>query len=88
MLKKPNEKLGGKDKAAIVAKDLGDFLSHYKKETEMFTVFREESGMVPRHIFEEFVMCANDSGKFLSFKKYHLNFLSWVSLIDFPLSQI
>lgn len=63
MLKAPNSKLSGKDKAAIVAKELGDFLGHYKRETELYTVFREESGMVPRHIFEEFIAFANDSGE-------------------------
>ncbi len=31
-----------------MAKELGDFLQHYKRETELFTVFREESGMIPR----------------------------------------
>ena len=62
MLKAPNSKLCGKDKAAVVAKELGDFLGHYKRETELFTVFREESGMVPRHIFEEFIAFASDSG--------------------------
>ena len=34
--------------AGLVAKELGDFLQHYKRETELFTVFREESGMIPR----------------------------------------
>ena len=63
ILKAPNSKLSGKDKAAIVAKELGDFLGHYKRETELYTVFREESGMVPRHIFEEFIAFANDSGE-------------------------
>ena len=63
MLKAPNSKLCGKDKAAVVAKELGDFLGHYKRETELFTVFREESGMVPRHIFEEFIAFASDSGR-------------------------
>ena len=47
--------------AAIVAKELNEFLSHYRRETEFFTVFREEAGMVPRHTFEEFVAFANDS---------------------------
>ena len=61
MLKSPSTKLSGKDKAAVVAKELGDFLGHYKKETELFTVFREEAGMIPRHIFEEFVAFASDS---------------------------
>ena len=61
-MKAPNSKLSGKDKAAIVAKELGDFLGHYKRETELYTVFREESGMVPRHIFEEFIAFASDSG--------------------------
>ena len=62
ILKAPNSKLSGKDKAAIVAKELGDFLGHYRRETELYTVFREESGMVPRHIFEEFIAFASDSG--------------------------
>ena len=47
----------------IVPQELGDFLGHYKRETELFTVFREESGMIPRHIFEEFVAFASDSGE-------------------------
>ena len=67
ILKKPNGNLGGKDKAAFVAKDLGDFLSLYKKETEMFTVYKEESGIIPRQVFEEFVTCANESGNFFIF---------------------
>ena len=66
ILKAPNSKLSGKDKAAIVAKELGDFLGHYKRETELYTVFREESGMVPRHIFEEFIAFASDSGLLFS----------------------
>jgi hypothetical protein len=60
-LKAPNGKLSGKDRAAIVAKELNEFLGHYRRETEVFTVFREEPGMVPRHVFEEFVAFANDS---------------------------
>ena len=44
-----------------MAKELNEFLSHYRRETEFFTVFREEAGMVPRHTFEEFVAFANDS---------------------------
>ena len=75
MLKAPSAKLSGKDKAAVVAKELGDFLGHYKRETELFTVFREESGMIPRHIFEEFVAFASDSGN-------HIFILIWCSLID------
>lgn len=46
------------------SQELGDFLGHYKRETELFTVFREESGMIPRHIFEEFIAFASDSGGF------------------------
>ena len=41
-------KLSGKDRAAIVAKELNEFLSHYRRETELFTVFKEEAGMVSR----------------------------------------
>ena len=45
-LKAPSAKLSGKDRAAIVAKELNEFLSHYRRETELFTVFKEEAGMV------------------------------------------
>ena len=75
MLKAPSAKLSGKDKAAVVAKELGDFLGHYKRETELFTVFREESGMIPRHIFEEFVAFASDSGN-------RIFILNWCPLND------
>ncbi len=61
IFKPPSCKLSGKDRAAIVAKDLNEFLAHYRRETEFFTVFREEQGMVPRHIFEEFIAFAHDS---------------------------
>ncbi len=47
-LKAPSIKLSGKDRAAIVAKELNEFLGHYRRETEVFTAFREEQGMVPR----------------------------------------
>ena len=47
-LKAPSIKLGGKDRAAIVAKELNEFLGHYRRETELFTAFKEEQGMVPR----------------------------------------
>ena len=60
-LKAPSAKLSGKDRAAIVAKELNEFLGHYRRETECFTVFKEEQGMVPRHTFEEFVAFANDT---------------------------
>ena len=62
-----------KDKAALVAKDLGDFLGLYKKETEMFTVYKEESGIIPRQVFEEFVTYANDSGKVTYFFYFFLH---------------
>ena len=48
-LKAPSVKLSGKDRAAIVAKELNEFLSHYRRETELFTVFKEEAGMVSKH---------------------------------------
>ena len=62
--------------ASIVAKELGDFLGHYKRETELYTVFREESGMVPRHIFEEFIAFANDSGEKTKLKMTGVTILS------------
>lgn len=59
-LKAPSVKLSGKDRAAVIAKELSEFLGHYRRETEAFTVFREEQGMVPRHTFEEFIAFAHD----------------------------
>ncbi len=41
-LKAPSTKLSGKDRAAIVAKELHEFLGHYKRETELYTAFKEE----------------------------------------------
>ena len=83
MLKAPSAKLSGKDKAAVVAKELGDFLGHYKRETELFTVFREESGMIPRHIFEEFVAFASDSG----YQIYVLLLVIFIGVFKSPKSQ-
>ncbi|TRY73203.1 hypothetical protein TCAL_16885 [Tigriopus californicus] len=60
-LKAPSIKLSGKDRAAIVAKELNEFLGHYRRETDLYTAFKEESGMIPRHTFEEFIAFANDT---------------------------
>ncbi|XP_040571804.1 tubulin polyglutamylase TTLL5 [Lepeophtheirus salmonis] len=60
-LKAPSIKLSGKDRAAIVAKELNEFLGHYKRETEVHTVYKEDKTMIPRHIFEEFIAFANDT---------------------------
>ncbi|CAB4066942.1 TTLL5 [Lepeophtheirus salmonis] len=57
----PSIKLSGKDRAAIVAKELNEFLGHYKRETEVHTVYKEDKTMIPRHIFEEFIAFANDT---------------------------
>ena len=74
-LKAPSNKLSGKDRAAVVAKELHEFLSHYKRETELYALFIDEPKMIARHQFEEFIANAIDSDLedvlILQTKRYH-----------------
>lgn len=54
-LKIPSHKLSGKDRAAIVAKQLNDFLVTYNKETEMYCDKFDRPSDIPNNLFIEFL---------------------------------
>ncbi|CAG9818928.1 unnamed protein product [Phaedon cochleariae] len=56
----PNTKLDYKARAAIVAKQLNDFLYIYNKETELFIVKNEKINHVPSKLYEQFLECAEE----------------------------
>ncbi|XP_055536464.1 tubulin polyglutamylase TTLL5 isoform X2 [Wyeomyia smithii] len=51
----------GKDRGAMVAKQLGDYLHLYNKETEAFVDTFDMVGMVPIKMFNEFFMQASET---------------------------
>lgn len=51
----------GKDRGAMVAKQLGDYLHLYNKETEAFVDTFDMVGMVPIKLFDEFLMQAGET---------------------------
>lgn len=54
-LQTPSHKLSGKDRAAIVAKQLNDFLCSYNRETELFCDNLDRPSDVPNKLFVEFL---------------------------------
>lgn len=50
----------GKDRGAMVAKQLGDYLHLYNKETEAFVDTFDMVGMVPIKLFDDFLMQASE----------------------------
>ncbi|XP_058812370.1 tubulin polyglutamylase TTLL5 isoform X2 [Topomyia yanbarensis] len=51
----------GKDRGAMVAKQLGDYLHLYSKETEAFVDTFDMVGMVPIKLFNDFLMQAGEA---------------------------
>lgn len=51
----PSHKLTNKDRAAIVAKQLNDFLCAYNRETEMFLENLDRPSDIPSKLFVEFL---------------------------------
>ncbi|XP_058465024.1 tubulin polyglutamylase TTLL5 [Malaya genurostris] len=51
----------GKDRGAMVAKQLGDYLHLYSKETEAFVDTFDMVGMVPIKLFNDFLMQAGET---------------------------
>lgn len=54
-VKSPSMKLSGKDRAAIVAKQLNDFLCTYNKETELYCDNLDRPSDIPNKLFIEFL---------------------------------
>lgn len=51
----PSDNLKNKDRAAIVAKQLNDFLYMYNRETELFVDKTEKPSQIPTRLYEEFL---------------------------------
>ncbi|KAK4884418.1 hypothetical protein RN001_000689 [Aquatica leii] len=59
-VKVPSHKLVGKDRAAIVAKQLNDFLYLYNRETEMYATTLNRPTELPTNLFLEFMENARE----------------------------
>lgn len=54
-VKAPSDNLDYKDRAAIVAKQLNDFLYLYNRETEVFVDKTEKPSQIPSKLYKEFL---------------------------------
>ncbi|XP_066146909.1 tubulin polyglutamylase TTLL5 isoform X1 [Euwallacea fornicatus] len=59
-VKAPSTKLETKDRAAIVAKQLNDFLYLYNRETDMFVDKSDKPSQVPKDLYGEFLEHARE----------------------------
>ncbi|KAJ8935583.1 hypothetical protein NQ314_012725 [Rhamnusium bicolor] len=55
MLFTPSQKLDSKDRAAIIAKQLNDFLYLYNRETDIFVDKTEKPSQIPTKLYNEFL---------------------------------
>ncbi|XP_054287867.1 tubulin polyglutamylase TTLL5-like [Macrosteles quadrilineatus] len=60
-VKPPNRSLVGKDRVAIVAKNLSDFLYIYNRETESMSLPTDTNNFVPNRLFTLFLQVAKES---------------------------
>ncbi|CAH1975002.1 unnamed protein product [Acanthoscelides obtectus] len=60
-VKTPSSKMSIKDKTAIVAKQLNDFLYLYNRETDLFVDKTEKPSQIPAKLYNEFVEHAIES---------------------------
>lgn len=56
-----SQKIFGKDRSAMVAKLLGDYLEIYNRETESFIDTYDRYGMIPTKLFTEFLTQAQEA---------------------------
>ena len=62
-LRRPTNRLLGKDRAAVTGRCLSEFIAQYKKETESFGTSEEESdSKTPDDVFDAFLQYASESG--------------------------
>ncbi|XP_044745642.1 tubulin polyglutamylase TTLL5 isoform X2 [Coccinella septempunctata] len=59
-IKIPSVKLGGKDRAAIIAKQFNDFIYLYNKETEYFVDKTEYPSQIPEKLYDKFLANARE----------------------------
>ncbi|VEN51374.1 unnamed protein product [Callosobruchus maculatus] len=60
-VKTPSSKMSLKDKTAIVAKQLNDFLYLYNRETDLFVNKTERPSQIPTKLYNEFIDHARES---------------------------
>nr|CAD7437847.1 unnamed protein product [Timema bartmani] len=57
----PSRKLAGKDRIAVVAKQLNDFIYLYNRETELYSEnSRDKANIVPARLFQRFLALASE----------------------------
>lgn len=56
----PSNKLSDKDRAAITAKQLSDFLHLYNRETELYSDTVDRPKTVPNRLFQKFLLSASE----------------------------
>ncbi|KAL1514075.1 hypothetical protein ABEB36_003396 [Hypothenemus hampei] len=59
-VKTPSTKLDTKDRAAIIAKQLNDFLYLYNRETDLFVDKSEKPSQIPKELYNEFLEHARE----------------------------
>ncbi|XP_059471433.1 tubulin polyglutamylase TTLL5-like isoform X1 [Neocloeon triangulifer] len=59
-VKVPSRKLAGKDRVAVIAKQLNDFIYLYNRETDLYADIAEGSNNVPMQLFQRFLAVANE----------------------------
>ncbi|KAF4525871.1 hypothetical protein B566_EDAN015974 [Ephemera danica] len=59
-VKVPSRKLAGKDRVAVIAKQLNDFIYLYNRETDLFAEQTEGPEHVPGQLFQRFLAVANE----------------------------
>ncbi|XP_023246950.1 tubulin polyglutamylase TTLL5 [Copidosoma floridanum] len=56
----PNSKLGDKDRAAVTAKQLSDFLYLYNRETDLYADSVDRPKTVPNRLFQKFLLSGGE----------------------------
>ncbi|KAG8235259.1 hypothetical protein J437_LFUL014259 [Ladona fulva] len=59
-VKIPSRKLVGKDRVAVIAKQLNDFIYLYNRETELYSDSVERPGAIPTLLFQQFLSVASE----------------------------
>jgi tubulin polyglutamylase TTLL5 len=55
MLQVPSRKLAGKDRVAVVAKQLNDFIYLYNRETDLYSEGGANCSVVPGKLYQQFL---------------------------------
>lgn len=58
LLQIPSRKLVGKDRVAVVAKQLNDFIYLYNRETDLYSEGGDKSNIVPSKLYQQFLAAA------------------------------